>query len=158
MKKAKDKEKARNREYIEKILREYPVRVNVLKRYDLEIEEILLDDGIGAMTYDGDNVQTSNLSNKTQELVIRKEEKVKRLKEQQSRRRIHFDKIEIALSTFTDLQNKLIEYRYFNRYTWDMCSNKIGYSITQCKDITYDMLRTFINTYNIKPKKEEKEG
>lgn len=141
------------REYIERILKEFPRRENVLRKLDLDIEEIKLDDGMSAVCYDSVNVQTSNISDTVSSLVIRKEKEIEDILKEKNIKRIHFDKVAIALDAFTDLQRKLIEYRYFRGYNYGMCADKIGYSVNQCKNIVYDMLDTLNVGYKIRPRK-----
>lgn len=142
------------REYIERILKEFPRRDNVLRKLDLDIEEIKLDDGMSAICYDSVNVQTSNIADTVSSLVMRKEKEIEDILKEKNRKKIHFDKVEIALDAFTDLQQKLIEYRYFKGYNFDMCAEKIGYSVSQCKNLTYDILNTLHIGYKIMPKKK----
>lgn len=154
MTKEKNKKiKAEDREYIEKLLKEYPRRESVLRKLDLDIEEIELEDGMSAVCYDGDNVQTSGISDTVSRLAIMKEEKIAEILKEKQRKRIHFEKIGIALEEFQDLDCKLIEYRYFKGYSWGMIENKIGYSDTRCKHRTYDCLNALVIKYKIECKK-----
>lgn len=144
---------AEDREYIEKMLRDYPRRENVLRKLDLDIEEIKLEDGMSAVCYDGDNVQTSNISDTVSRLAIMKEEEINNILKEKNRKKIHFDKIEIALEEFQDLDCKLIEYRYFKGYSWSMIESRIGYSDTRCKHRTYDCLNVLAVKYKILAKR-----
>lgn len=145
----------KDKEYIELILREYPRKENVLRKLDLDIEEIKLEDGMSAVCYDGDGVQTSNISDTVASLAIRKEKEIEAILKEKQRKIIHFNKLEIALEAFTDLQQKLIEYRFFKGYNFDMCAERIGYSVSQCKNLTRDVIQTLYNGYKIKIRKEQ---
>lgn len=147
------------REYVEKILKEFPKRDNVIRKLELDIEEIKLEDGMSAVCYDGDNVQTSNISDTVTRLAIMKEEKIAEIVKTINRKKIHYSKIEVALENFTDMQSKLIEYRFFKGYTWGMCAKHIGYSDRNCINIVNQMIADLNGYYGIrKPVKKNMEG
>lgn len=146
------------REYIENLLKEYPKRDYILKKFDLDIEQIKLEDydGLKALTYDSDKIQTSGTSDIVSRLVTQREKAIERVEKEKANKILHFDKIENALIFLNELQYKIIEYRYFKQYTWGMCEKRIGYTDRQCQNIAKEILNNLYSYYNIRPLKEDK--
>lgn len=150
--------KTEEREYIENLLKEYPKREFILKKLDLDIEQIKLDDydGMGALRYDKDNVQTSGTSDIVSNLAVQRERDIERVEKEKENKILHFNKIENALIFLNELQYKIIEYRYFKQYTWGMCEKRIGYTDRQCQNIAKGILNNLYDYYKIRPSKQDK--
>lgn len=144
--------------YIEELLYTYKNKEQVLKKIDLELQEIklrYLDGNIGAIDYSKDKIQTSNLSNVVEEQVIKAEEQTEKLLKEKALLEIHYAKLELALANITDIEQKIIEYKYFKGkcyYTWNAISKMTGLNRTSCIHYRNKLIQNIITEYNIKKK------
>ena len=143
-----------NFKYVEELLYTYKKRCKVLKQYDLDIEEIrlkYLDGDIRGIDYSADKVQTSNISSTVEQQVIKAEKEVAKLLKAKKLKEIHYNKLELALEDLTDVEQKIIEYKYFrNYYTWNTVSRSIGLNRTSCIDYRNKLINRIIEEYNIR--------
>ena len=123
-----------NFQYIEELLYSYKKREKVLKQYDLDIAEIklrYLDGGISAIDYSKDIVQSSNISSPIEQQILKAEKEIEKLIKAKNLKEIHYNKLELALEDLTDIEEKIIQYKYFrNHYTWNTVSRSIGLNRT----------------------------
>ena len=148
-----------NFEYIEELLYTYKKRDKVLKQFDLDIQEIklrYLDWGVRGIDYSSDVVQTSNIGSSVEQQVLKAEREVEKLLKAKALREIHYSKLELALQDLTDVEEKILEYKYFrNYYTWNTVSRSIGLNRTSCIDYRNKLITRIIKEYNIKLNEEE---
>ena len=148
-----------NFEYIEELLYTYKKRDKVLKQFDLDIQEIklrYLDGGVRGIDYSSDVVQTSNIRSSVEQQVLKAEREVEKLLKAKALREIHYSKLELALQDLTDVEEKILEYKYFrNYYTWNTVSRSIGLNRTSCIDYRNKLITRIIKEYNIKLNEEE---
>lgn len=148
-----------NFEYIEELLYTYKKRDKVLKQFDLDIQEIklrYLDGGVRGIDYSSDVVQTSNIGSSVEQQVLKAEREVEKLLKAKALREIHYSKLELALQDLTDVEEKILEYKYFrNYYTWNTVSRSIGLNRTSCIDYRNKLITRIIKEYNIKLNEEE---
>ena len=149
-----------NFEYIEELLYTYKKRDKVLKQFDLDIQEIklrYLDGGVRGIDYSSDVVQTSNnIGSSVEQQVLKAEHEVEKLLKAKALREIHYSKLELALQDLTDVEEKILEYKYFrNYYTWNTVSRSIGLNRTSCIDYRNKLITRIIKEYNIKLNEEE---
>lgn len=148
-----------NFEYIEELLYTYKKRDKVLKQFDLDIQEIklrYLDGGVRGIDYSSDVVQTSNSGSSVEQQVLKAEREVEKLLKAKALREIHYSKLELALQDLTDVEEKILEYKYFrNYYTWNTVSRSIGLNRTSCIDYRNKLITRIIKEYNIKLNEEE---
>lgn len=148
-----------NFEYIEELLYTYKKRDKVLKQFDLDIQEIklrYLDGGVRGIDYSSDVVQTSNIGSSVEQQVLKAEREVEKLLKAKALREIHYSKLELALQDLTDVEEKILEYKYFrNYYTWNTVSRTIGLNRTSCIDYRNKLITRIIKEYNIKLNEEE---
>ena len=148
-----------NFEYIEELLYTYKKRDKVLKQFDLDIQEIklrYLDGGVRGIDYSSDVVQTSNVGSSVEQQVLKAEREVEKLLKAKALREIHYSKLELALQDLTDVEEKILEYKYFrNYYTWNTVSRSIGLNRTSCIDYRNKLITRIIKEYNIKLNEEE---
>ena len=143
-----------NFKYIEELLYTYKKRCKVLKQYDLDIEEIrlkYLDVDIRGIDYSADIVQTSNISSTVENQIIKAEKEIEKLLKAKRLREIHYNKLELALEDLTDIEDKIIQYKYFrSHYTWNTVSRSIGLNRTRCIDYRNKLINRIIEEYNIR--------
>lgn len=149
-----------NFEYIEELLYTYKKKDKVLKQFDLDIQEIklrYLDGGVRGIDYSSDVVQTSNnIGSSVEQQVLKAEREVEKLLKAKALREIHYSKLELALQDLTDVEEKILEYKYFrNYYTWNTVSRSIGLNRTSCIDYRNKLITRIIKEYNIKLNEEE---
>ena len=148
-----------NFEYIEELLYTYKKRDKVLKQFDLDIQEIklrYLDWGVRGIDYSSDVVQTSNIGSSVEQQVLKAEREVEKLLKAKALREIHYSKLELALQDLTDVEEKILEYKYFrNYYTCNTVSRSIGLNRTSCIDYRNKLITRIIKEYNIKLNEEE---
>lgn len=146
----KDKE---NIVYVQEILKEYPRRNNVIRKLELDIEELKLNisGGLRGIDYSRDIVQTSNISSSVENEILKMEKDIEDIKEQIEKKKIHFERVQLALATLTEIQRKIIEYRHFKSFTWGTVEKYIGYTDRQCMNINNDIISLLISHYKIKP-------
>jgi hypothetical protein len=143
-----------NFQYIEELLYTYKKKDKVLKQFDLDIAEIrlrYLDGDVKAIDYSKDIVQTSNISSPTELAIIKAEKEIEKLIKAKTLKEIHYNKLELALEDTTDIEQKIIEYKYFrSHYTWNTVSRTIGLNRTSCIDYRNKLINRIIENYNIR--------
>ena len=143
-----------NFKYIEELLYTYKKREKVLKQFDLDIAELkllYLDGAIRGIDYSRDVVQTSNISSSVEQQVIKAEKEISKLIQQKNLKEIHYKKLELALEDLTDIEQKIIQYKYFrSHYTWNTVSRTIGLNRTSCIDYRNKLINRIIENYNIR--------
>lgn len=143
-----------NFQYIEELLYTYKKKDRVLKQYDLDIAEIklrYLDGDIRGIDYSRDVVQTSNISSTVELQVLKAEKEIEKLVKAKTLKEIHYNKLELALEDLTDIEEKIIQYKYFrNHYTWNTVSRSIGLNRTSCIDYRNKLINRIIEDYNIR--------
>ena len=143
-----------NFKYIEELLYTYKKKESVLKQFDLDIAETklrYLDGGVGAIDYSKDRVQTSNISSSIENQILKAEKEIEKLLKEKSLKEIHYSKLELALEDITDIEEKILEYKYFKKYhTWNSVSRLIGLNRTSCIDYRNKLINNIIENYNIR--------
>ena len=125
-----------NFSYVEELLYTFKKKDKILQQYDLDIAEIklkYLDGDIRGIDYSKDKIQTSNIGSSVEQQVIRAEEEIYKLKREKTLKEIHYKKLELALENLTDVEQKIVEYKYYRSYyTWNTVSRTIGLNRTSC--------------------------
>ncbi len=107
-----------------------------LKCIDLDIETLQNDISLKAISYDEKSAPTNAFSSSVENEVLRREEQnteqIERLKNEKLFVLNKKKKLDLALSTLTEDERKLIELRYFTKptYSWVM----IGRALNMDKD------------------------
>lgn len=143
-----------NFQYIEELLYTYKKKDKVLKQFDLDIAEIklrYLDGNIRGIDYSADIVQSSNISSPVEMQIIKAEKEIEKLIKAKTLKEIHYNKLELALEDLTDIEQKIVQYKYFrNHYTWNTVSRSIGLNRTSCIDYRNKLINRIIENYNIR--------
>ena len=139
--------------YVEELLYTFKKRDKILQQYDLDIAEIklkYLDGDIRGIDYSKDKIQTSNIGSSVEQQVIRAEEEIYKLKREKTLKEIHYKKLELALENLTDVEQKIVEYKYYRSYyTWNTVSRTIGLNRTSCIDYRNKLINRIIEEFNI---------
>lgn len=147
-----------NFKYVEQLLTDYNKREDIYKQYDLEIEEIRINaydgGGIGAIDYSRDRVQTSSRQGSiVEDLVLRGDNEIRELVRQKKLKKIHFEKLTLAINGFNEIELNIFKYYYQKRYTWNAVSRMIGLNRTSLIDYRNKMVNRIIEEFNIKVNK-----
>jgi hypothetical protein len=139
--------------YVEELLYTFKKRDKILQQYDLDIAEIklkYLDGDIRGIDYSKDKIQTSNIGSSVEQQVIRAEEEIYKLKREKTLKEIHYKKLELALENLTDVEQKIVEYKYYRSYyTWNTVSRTIGLNRTSCIAYRNKLINRIIEEFNI---------
>jgi hypothetical protein len=139
--------------YVEELLYTFRKRDKILQQYDLDIAEIklkYLDGDIRGIDYSKDKIQTSNIGSSVEQQVIRAEEEIYKLKREKTLKEIHYKKLELALENLTDVEQKIVEYKYYRSYyTWNTVSRTIGLNRTSCIAYRNKLINRIIEEFNI---------
>ena len=139
--------------YVEELLYTFKKRDKILQQYDLDIAEIklkYLDGDIRGIDYSKDKIQTSNVGSSVEQQVIRAEEEIYKLKREKTLKEIHYKKLELALENLTDVEQKIVEYKYYRSYyTWNTVSRTIGLNRTSCIAYRNKLINRIIEEFNI---------
>lgn len=139
--------------YVEELLYTFKKKDKILQQYDLDIAEIklkYLDGDIRGIDYSKDKIQTSNIGSSVEQQVIRAEEEIYKLKREKTLKEIHYKKLELALENLTDVEQKIVEYKYYRSYyTWNTVSRTIGLNRTSCIAYRNKLINRIIEEFNI---------
>ena len=142
-----------NFSYVEELLYTFKKKDKILQQYDLDIAEIklkYLDGDIRGIDYSKDKIQTSNTGSSVEQQVIRAEEEIYKLKREKTLKEIHYKKLELALENLTDVEQKIVEYKYYRSYyTWNTVSRTIGLNRTSCIAYRNKLINRIIEEFNI---------
>lgn len=142
-----------NFSYVEELLYTFKKKDKILQQYDLDIAEIklkYLDGDIRGIDYSKDKIQTSNIGSSVEQQVIRAEEEIYKLKREKTLKEIHYKKLELALENLTDVEQKIVEYKYYRSYyTWNTVSRTIGLNRTSCIAYRNKLINRIIEEFNI---------
>ena len=142
-----------NFSYVEELLYTFKKKDKILQQYDLDIAEIklkYLDGDIRGIDYSKDKIQPSNIGSSVEQQVIRAEEEIYKLKREKTLKEIHYKKLELALENLTDVEQKIVEYKYYRSYyTWNTVSRTIGLNRTSCIAYRNKLINRIIEEFNI---------
>lgn len=130
------------REYVEKLIREYPMMLqhrDFLKRQIENYQPITVEDVIDSMTFsrpDGERVQTGRTSDKTCSIAMYCRDKVNRMNEEVIRDWVkEYDQLDEEISFLENCIRKLPSYLaeviselVLERVSWDEAEQNIGVS------------------------------
>ena len=109
-----------------------------------------MDGDIRGIDYSKDKIQTSNIGSSVEQQVIRAEEEIYKLKREKTLKEIHYKKLELALENLTDVEQKIVEYKYYRSYyTWNTVSRTIGLNRTSCIAYRNKLINRIIEEFNI---------
>jgi DNA-directed RNA polymerase specialized sigma subunit len=107
------------------ILKDYKGLKAEIKDIDLQLQELDFNTlGPRAMSYDTDKISPTNAFNsETENMTIKREDKIKELKLKQGLAKILVERIDNARTVLTERENQLIELRYIQeldcKEVWD---------------------------------------
>lgn len=128
-------------EFTECLLNTLPISIKRVEELKTQIRW-LSESCIKSIDYSNERVQTSNLSNQTEETALINIQSKKRVLKLIAEEEIMIFRYQKAIDTLEDKHRAILMWRYFKGLEWPEVSDKISYSRKQCMRLRDEAVST----------------
>ena len=132
----------------EKILYDYKYLEPKIKTIELKIKQIENNSTLNSIDYSKEKLSKTNaFSSEVEDEVIRREEKIAKLKKEKNDLIYRKNIIDTFIDTLIEDYKQLVRYRYFNnpKLSWKEISLNMNVSVDTCIRFRRDIIRKAIN-------------
>ena len=123
----------------EKYLLNYFALKISIENMQKQIKEIMVEDGLTAINYDGEKIaETHKTSCPTEKTAIRNIIKSDMLNKRINKNKLTLSRIDDAIKALKGIDQNIIKLRYIEGYQWYIVSSKVSYSQSHCRKKAID--------------------